>query len=411
MSSTPQSIAQCRSEAAPSRRPFTAKVLLKMLTRVSHGELQLHLPDGTRHTFVGKEAGPQVELSIRDWRAVSHMMKAGDIGIAEAWRDGWLNVSDMTAFLTWCIANQSAIASAFYGGKITALIYRVMHLLRPNTKSGARKNIHAHYDLGNEFYGLWLDPTLTYSSAVFAGNRQQSLADAQTAKYERILSELNIGAGDHILEVGCGWGGFAEYAASSRGCKVTGLTISEAQLAYAKARIERAGLTEQVDLKFCDYRDADGTYDAVVSIEMIEAVGERFWPSYFKTLHDRLKPGGRAMIQGIVIDDAAFEMYRSTSDFIREYIFPGGMLASPERWQREAESAGLTWHGSYAFGPDYAETLRRWRDAFNRESLPIARMGFDARFQQIWRFYLHYCEAGFDTGRTDVLHIHLVKPQ
>jgi cyclopropane-fatty-acyl-phospholipid synthase len=258
---------------------------------------------------------------------------------------------------------------------------------------------------------LWLDESMTYSAALFAGagNQPRTLSQAQTAKYERILAELKVGAHDHILEVGCGWGGFAEYAAKSRGCKVTGITISQAQLKYAQERVQKAGLKDQVELKFCDYRDVAGAYDAVVSIEMIEAVGERFWPSYFKTLHDRLKPGGRAMIQGITIDDGAFEMYRNTSDFIREYIFPGGMLASPERWQREAQAVGLTWEGSFAFGRDYAETLRRWREAFNRESVPIARMGFDAKFQQIWRFYLHYCEAGFDAGRTDVLHIHLSK--
>jgi cyclopropane-fatty-acyl-phospholipid synthase len=414
MSATPESIARATSTCAgapqKAQLPWVAKLLFRMLAKATHGALTVRLPGGATRTFTGSVRGETAELAIRDWRALRLMLRSGDIGIAEAWRDGWIDVNDMTAFLKWCIANQEALASAFYGGRFTALLYRVLHALRPNTRSGARKNIHAHYDLGNDFYRLWLDPSMTYSSALFEGDPTRDLSEAQAAKYDRILREAQVQPGQHILEIGCGWGGLAEYAARTYGCHVTGVTISQAQLDYARVRIANAGLSDRVTLKFCDYRDIQGQYDAVVSIEMIEAVGEKFWPSYFATVYERLKPGGRAVIQGITIDDRAFATYRQTSDFIREYIFPGGMLASPERFQQEAEQAGLNWESAYAFGRDYAETLRRWRAAFERESLAIARMGFDSKFQLIWRFYLHYCEAGFDTARTDVLHMRLARP-
>lgn len=408
MSSTPDSLVS--RSARSNRLPLTVSMLLKMLERTQYGVLTIRFPDGHERCFKGAEPGESAHLHIHDLRAIGLLLRSGDIGVAEAWRDGWLHVDHMTAFLKWCIANQEALAGAFYGGRLTAWLYRIMHALRPNTKAGAKKNIHAHYDLGNAFYGLWLDRSMTYSSADFQGDSAMDLERAQHAKYERILTQAGVTAGDHVLEIGCGWGGFAEYAARTRGCRVTGITISQAQLDYARTRIEAAGVQDKVELRFCDYRDLVGTFDAVISIEMIEAVGERYWQSYFQTIHARLRPGGRAVVQGITIDDAAFAMYRSTSDFIREYIFPGGMLASPERWQSDAERAGLTWTGDYRFGRDYAETLRRWRKSFEEQHHAIEKLGFDARFQTIWRFYLHYCEAGFDAGRTDVIHMHLEKP-
>ena len=281
------------------------------------------------------------------------------------------------------------------------------HLLRPNTRSGSRKNIHAHYDLGNEFYRHWLDGTMTYSSALFDGDNSLSLEAAQDAKYERILQVLDPRPGERILETGCGWGGFAEYVARTRGVAVHGITVSQAQLAHAQARIDRQGLDALVDLSFTDYRDVAGSYDYVVSIEMFEAVGERFWPTYFRSVHDCLKPRGRALIQTITIADDAFAAYRRSSDFIRQYIFPGGMLPCPSRLDELTTAAGLDTKSSLAFGPDYAETLKRWRQSFDAATQQVERMGFDHSFRQIWRFYLCYCEAGFRAGRTDVMQIEL----
>jgi cyclopropane-fatty-acyl-phospholipid synthase len=282
-------------------------------------------------------------------------------------------------------------------------------LLRANTKAQAKKNIFAHYDLSNAFYRLWLDETMTYSSAVFDGNHEQSMASAQNAKYERILHILKPLPGQSILEIGCGWGGFAEYAAKTRGVKVTGITLSEAQLEYAQKRIAAAQLNQLVDLRLIDYRDVQGQFDYVVSIEMFEAVGERYWTTYFKAVHDRLKPDGRALIQSITIAEEVFPRYRETSDFIREYIFPGGMLAPIPRFIADAKKAGLTAGEPYRFGLDYANTLKWWLQRLNAKVDEIKPLGFDEKFLQIWRFYLCYCEAGFRTGRTDVMQLELTR--
>jgi cyclopropane-fatty-acyl-phospholipid synthase len=282
------------------------------------------------------------------------------------------------------------------------MVYRLRHWLRPNTRAGSRKNIHAHYDLGNDFYRLWLDSTMTYSSALFEGDLTRSLADAQSAKYARILRELDAQPGQHILEVGCGWGGFAEHAARA-GCRVTGITISAAQLEYAQRRIAAAGLQDRVELKLQDYRDLDGHFDHVVSIEMFEAVGERYWSGYFGMLRDRLKPGGRAVVQTITIAEAKFERYRKGTDFIQQYIFPGGMLPSPQRFTGEASGCGLAVKHMHPFGQDYAETLRRWHQVFDCVETDVKAQGFDERFMRTWRFYLAYCEAGFRSRATDVV--------
>jgi cyclopropane-fatty-acyl-phospholipid synthase len=405
MSVAPQSLPPITA----GKPPLAARLLLKMLARSERGRLCLTLPDGEERQFSASVDGPSAALAIHDWRSVGRMLKAGDIGIAEAWRDGWISTPDMTQFLLWCIANQAALADAFYGGRIAALYYRIAHALRPNSRRGARRNIHAHYDLGNDFYRLWLDETMTYSSALYA-DEHTPLAAAQNAKYERLLTLLEPRAGAHLLEIGCGWGGFAEYAARTRGLRITGLTLSNAQLAYAQARMQRAGLSAQVDLRLCDYRDVTGSYDGIVSIEMIEAVGERYWPTYFRALHDRLKPGGSAVVQGIVIDEAAFANYRATSDFIREYIFPGGMLATLPRLAALAREAGLFPKPPFTFGAHYARTLREWRAAFDAHEAKIDALGFDERFRQVWRYYFHYCEAGFLSGRTDVAQIQFHRP-
>ena len=389
---------------------YSARILFGVLSRLRKGRLAITTPEGVRRVFAGAEEGPAADLEIRDWKAVGRMVRAADIGVAECWRDGLIATSDMTALLRLCEANEAALESLWYGNPVVAFLYRVAHWLRPNTRAGSRRNIHAHYDLGNDFYALWLDRTMTYSSALFTQGLDGSLEAAQEAKYERMLEALGVEAGHHVLEIGCGWGGFAEYAVRTRGCRWTGITISQAQLAHARERIRAAGLEERVELRFQDYRDLEGQFDRIVSVEMIEAVGERWWPAYFGKIRDCLKPGGRASIQAITIDEAAFEKYRRTSDFIREYIFPGGMLASPERLGKLARAAGLLAHEPFRFGPHYAETLRRWREAVDARERSIKALGFDARFLALWRFYLHYCEVGFDAKRIDVIHLGLERP-
>lgn len=402
----------------PEPRSWAGRALFRMLESLRVGSLALTTPEGHRRTFAGAATGPAADLEIRDWRAVGRMLRAAEIGVAECWRDGLIATRDMTAFLKLCVANEKALEGAFYGNPLVALFFRIAHALRANTRARAQKNIHAHYDLGNDFYSLWLDRTMTYSSAWFpegvataagAGN-DEALARAQEAKYERMLERLGVSRGHHVLEIGCGWGGFAEYAVRTRGCRWTGITISRAQLEHATRRLQEAGVADRAKLVYQDYRDVDDAFDRIVSVEMIEAVGERFWPAYFRQIHDRLRPGGEACVQAITIDEAAFERYRRTSDFIREYIFPGGMLASLERFHAEATRAGLGHREPFRFGAHYAETLRRWRGAIDANEPAIKGLGFDERFLAIWRFYLHYCEAGFDTGRTDVVHLHLTRP-
>jgi cyclopropane-fatty-acyl-phospholipid synthase len=396
--------------ALPAPAPtFAARALFSVLAQARVGRLRITTPDGTSRQFAGADPGPSAELTIHEWQAVANMVRYAEIGVAECWRDGLIATPDMTAFLEWCVANEKALEKVFYGNPVTAVLLRAAHWLRPNTRSGAKKNIHAHYDLGNSFYSLWLDRTMTYSSAVF-GEKAGDLALGQEAKYERLLQVLEVRPEHRVLEIGCGWGGFAEYAARTRGCHVTGITISRAQLDFGHERIRRAGLEGRVDLRFVDYRDVDGRYDRIVSIEMFEAVGERYWPRFFQTVHDRLVPGGRAAIQSITIAPDAFERYRRTSDFIREYIFPGGMLASPERFTQEALGANLHAREPFFFGMDYARTLKRWREMIDARESDVKAHGFDDRFLAIWRFYLCYCEAGFRTKRTDVMQIELARP-
>jgi len=395
--------------AAAPARGLAARTLFGLLSRLQAGRLALTTPDGQCRVFAGREPGPAADLEIRDWGAAARILRGADIGLAECWRDGLVATSDMTALLHLCVANERALGAAFYGNRLVAFLYRLAHLLRPNTRAGSRRNIHAHYDLGNDFYALWLDRTMTYSAALFGGEGA-TLEAAQEAKYERLLAALEVDGSHHVLEIGCGWGGFAEYAARTRGCRVTGITISQAQLDFARARIRAAGLEDRVTLRFQDYRDLEGQFDRIVSIEMFEAVGERWWPAYFRAVHDRLVPGGRAAIQAITIDEAAFERYRRTSDFIREYVFPGGMLASVTRMREEARAAGLAVREPFRFGRHYAETLRRWLARVNARADAIRALGFDDRFLALWRFYLHYCEVGFESGRTDVIHLEVARP-
>jgi len=392
-----------------AKLPAIAKVFYSLMKRLDSGTLSFTSPEGYTTIFRGAHEGVRADLRFADWGVASEAFKSAEIGLAECYRDGRVFTSDLTAFLMLCTENQAALESVFYGKPLVALMFRIKHMLRSNTRSNARKNIHAHYDLSNDFYRLWLDDTMTYSSAVFHGNYATPMAEAQTAKYERILQVLNPAPGATILEIGCGWGGFAEHAARTRNVKVTCITLSRAQLEFAAARITAAGLDQQVELHLIDYRDVRGEFDYIVSIEMFEAVGERFWPTYFKAVHDRLKRGGRAVIQSITIDEAAFPRYRETSDFIREYIFPGGMLAPIPRFIADANAAGLSAGEPFRFGIDYAETLKWWLHRVNEKVADIKLLGFDEKFLQLWRFYLCYCEAGFRTGRTNVMQIELAK--
>src|SRR5450830_310260 len=320
--------------------PPATRLFLRLLNCLAHGHLQLITPHGTTLTFGDLHQPPSAQMHIKDWRACARMLRAGDIGFAESYAAGWIDTPDLSALLRLCLRNQAELERMMFGGKLAELWHRLRHWMRSNTRAGSRKNIHAHYDIGNDFYGLWLDPSWTYSSALFGDDREQSLASAQAGKYQRIIDQLGLRVGDRVLEIGCGWGGFAEHAAL-RGIHVHGVTISPSQLQIAQQRIAGRGLGEFATLELCDYRDLGGSYDAVVSIEMFEAVGERYWPEYFNTVSARLKRGGKALIQSITIAEQYFERYRSSSDFIRQYIFPGGMLPSPERFCDTASKAGL----------------------------------------------------------------------
>jgi cyclopropane-fatty-acyl-phospholipid synthase len=391
-----------RSFLAPSAMPLSARIFLGLLRRIRVGHLVLVTPDGDRCVFGDPLMQPAACLSIHDWRACRAILRAGDIGFAEAYRAHWIDTPDLCAVVRLAIRNEAVIGRTVAGGLVAQCWHNVRHRLRLNTRAGSRRNIHAHYDIGNAFYALWLDPTWTYSSAWFDGDADLSLEAAQHRKYQRIVDTLGLTAGMRVLEIGCGWGGFALHAAR-RGIRVHGVTISSAQRAFAVERVEREGLGGLVEIELRDYRDLRGQYDAVVSIEMFEAVGERFWPMYFRTLRGCLAPGAKALVQSITIDDARFSAYRASSDFIREAIFPGGMLPSPERFVSAARRAGLGACVTLEFGVDYARTLRCWRDAFEARVDAVRALGFDEGFVRTWRLYLAYCEAAFDEGRTDVV--------
>ncbi len=389
-------------QAVKGKIPLTAQLFLRLLAKLNTGHLQLTTPEHECLLFGNAHHGPGASLQIYDWRACGKILRGGDIGFAESYQAGWVDTPDLTALLRLALKNEAVLDRALFGGKITTLWYKLKHWLRPNTRSGSRKNIHAHYDIGNPFYQLWLDTSWTYSSAIFAGNFNLPLHSAQAQKYQRIIDVLQLKAGQRVLEIGCGWGGFAKHAAK-QGILVHGITISPAQLEIAQKRVSNLDLQDQVTLELRDYRDLDQQYDAIVSIEMFEAVGEQFWPGYFKTLSNCLVPGGRAMVQSITIDEARFERYRRGTDFIQQYIFPGGMLPSPERFCQQADKQGLRVIEQYAFGPDYAETRRRWNEAFGKNREQIGALGFDAGFQRIWQMYFAYSEAGFDEGSIDVV--------
>jgi cyclopropane-fatty-acyl-phospholipid synthase len=379
---------------------FVEKRWYEVLSRLRCGRLEFVAPNGEIRICQGPEPGPSARFAIHDWAVLRHIVQRGDIALGEDYIDGAWDTDDIEALIQLFLLNMDALGNLAHGGFFSRIALVLSdRFVRRNSIGGAKRNIEAHYDVGNDFYALWLDQSMTYSSGLFAGSA--SLEAAQSNKYERILDRL-AGCGKSILEIGCGWGGFAEKAVSA-GRAVTGLTISPAQFDFASRRLKGAA-----DIVLEDYRKVRGTFDAIVSIEMFEAVGEQYWPAYFRTLTERLKDGGRAIIQTITVRDELFADYRLRSDFIRHYVFPGGMLPSVKRFREEAEKAGLRIVDQFAFGRDYAKTLREWSDRMTRHAPEIRAMGHDDRFLRNWHYYLAICAAAFQVGRTDVVQVELV---
>ena len=380
-----------------------------MVRTMRRGRLDFVLPDGRRIRAEGKLPGPVAELDIHNDEIFARMIREGHLGFCDAYLDGWWSTPDLMAFMDLIHTDNEEMYDGFPGIGLVRAYERLRFWLQSNSKRQARRNISYHYDLGNDFYRLWLDDTMTYSSALFETG-QESTEKAQTAKYASMVDQMGAKPGDHVLEIGCGWGGFAEYAAKERGLRVTGLTISQEQYNFAVERIEKAGLSDRVTFKMQDYRDERGQYDGVASIEMFEAVGEKYWPTYFNTVRDRLKPGANATLQIILVQDARFKAYQRDPDFIQKYIFPGGMLPSPSVLRAQIERAGMTVARSMEFGESYSQTLRRWHESFNARWDEAAGQGFDDRFRRMWNFYLTSCAAAFRSGICDVTQITITRP-
>jgi cyclopropane-fatty-acyl-phospholipid synthase len=378
--------------------------------KLQNGRMDFHLDDGRVFCVEGPNPGPVAELHIHNPDVFARLIREGDLGFSEAYLEGWWSTPDLQAFMDVVHEDNDDLYYSFRGMAVVRAFERMRHWMNNNSKAQAKKNISRHYDLGNDFYSLWLDDTMTYSSALFKTG-QEDIEKAQEQKYESMVDQMGVHPGDHVLEIGCGWGGFAEYAAGQRGLKVTGLTISQEQYDYAVERMVRAGLSDKVDIKLQDYRDETGVYDGIASIEMFEAVGERYWPVYFDTLRERLKPGRSATLQIITVEDHRFEVYRKGVDFIQKYVFPGGMLPSPSVLTAEVERAGLRVLQSIEFGESYSQTLRRWHETFNARWDEVKTLrGFDDRFRRLWNFYLTSCAAGFHAGSIDVTQITVTKP-
>lgn len=379
---------------------LAADQLFKKLDTLESGKLTIITPDGHTRTFAGKHDGESAKIELKDWRVISNMMQRGDIGFAEDYRAGYWETDNLVGLTTLGLVNQHALDRFIAGSKLSRTASMLSYLLRLNTLKGSRKNIHAHYDLGNDFYKLWLDPSMTYSAAIYK-TPDESLISAQDNKYDRIIDCMNTQRGS-ILEVGCGWGGFADRALRRGDYDIKGITLSEEQHDYARTRL---GNHAQIALE--DYRHQQGKFDRIVSIEMFEAVGEKFWNTYFNKMSSLMTSNGKAVIQTITMDEKYFPRYRTGGDFIRSFIFPGGMLPSPTRFYEEAAKAGLKSENPYFFGQDYARTLEEWLAMFDGKRAEIMALGFDEGFIRLWRFYLAGCIAGFRTGRTNVMQVEL----
>ncbi|TYR30988.1 class I SAM-dependent methyltransferase [Mesorhizobium microcysteis] len=382
--------------------PMRARAMLKVAMEIPHGSLTVTTPEGLVLCVGGSGPGPHAELILHNWNLPGRAFSAATIGVAESYMDGDWESPDVTTLLELFVINEDAGEQVAGGANwLLTTVQRIRHWLNENTRTGSQRNISAHYDLGNTFYKQWLDPSMTYSSALYSTGAND-LESAQVAKYRALAQDAGIGPNDHVLEIGCGWGGFAEFAAREIGCKVTGLTISREQHDFAKARIARAGLSELVDIRMQDYRDETGKYDRIASIEMFEAVGEKYWPVFFGKVKECLKAGGTAGMQIITIKEHAFPRYRARPDFIQRYVFPGGMLPTPTILKSLGAEHGLTFARERIFPQDYARTLAEWRIRFWDSWEKIVPLGFDERFRKLWEFYLHYCEAGFRAEYIDV---------
>ena len=381
-----------------------AKAFIKIISKLRYGRLHLTMPDGNQYQFEGSEQGPDADMTIHSHNAIKRMMADGKMGFCEAFMVAEITSHDPAALVELAVMQNDYVEANLKFSVIKTQLRKLMHYRNNNSKTGSRKNISYHYDLGNSFYDKWLDRSMTYSSAYFE-RETDDLKTAQEAKYRRLAEMVGLKPGDRVLEIGCGWGGFAEFAASHYDVHITGITISQEQYDYAVARIEKAGLSDKVTLKLTDYRDVTEQFDKIVSIEMFEAVGEAYWPTYFSTLSRCLHQGGKAALQVITIDDAIFDDYKREPDFIQQYIFPGGMLPSVPRLDTPLKSAGLKLVEDNGFGLHYARTLKEWRDRFLAAWPEISDTGFDQRFKRMWELYLAYCEGGFRAGSIDVRHM------
>ncbi len=393
-----------------SGSPFDSwilQLLARYLRQLDQGRLTVHF-EGQRQVFEGSDTGPEGEVRLHaPRRLLTRLLRRGDVGFAEGYIDGDWSTPDLAQLLLFLGVNEHSLGRIAQGGTLNRLLLRLGRLRRANTRRGSRRNIAAHYDLGNDFYRLWLDPSMTYSAGVFA-RPAATLADSQQAKYRRILELSGANEGERVLEIGCGWGGFALEAARA-GVAVTGLSLSREQLAFAGDAVRAAGQQERIELRLQDYRDVEGTYDHIVSIEMFEAVGEAYWPTYMQRVRELLRPGGRAVLQVITIDEAAFETYRKRTDFIQQYIFPGGQLPSKRVLREQADTAGLRIEHEEAGGLDYAHTLALWHTNFIERLSEIRALGYDERFIRMWSYYLALCEAGFRCARVDLVRVVLTR--
>ena len=380
------------------------KMLTRVLTHLHTGHLTIQFPSGNVRTFHGTNSAVTsmvADMTIHSWSAISRMLKTNDIGLGESYMDGSWSTQDLSSLLNLLCANLQALEKVLNDSKIWQIIHKFLHIFNRNSRKGSRRNISYHYDLGNDFYELWLDETMTYSSA-FRKNGDMTLANAQIEKYRQLAVHLGLKEGDKVLEIGCGWGGFAEFAVTEYGCDVTGLTLSVEQKQFAEKRMEQKGLSDNARFLLKDYRDMEGQFDHIVSIEMLEAVGQEYWPTYFAIMSKVLKKGGRAVIQSITIDHAAYHSYANQPDFIQRYIFPGGMLPSLPMLERPLADAGLHLVSESGYASHYARTLDQWRQRFNAAWPQFGEQQFDNRFKRMWDLYLAYCEGGFRAGMIDV---------
>jgi cyclopropane-fatty-acyl-phospholipid synthase len=368
------------------------------MDEIEYGQMVIETPRGLKHQFKGNKEGLNVFIKVNDWKFCEKLFLAGDIGLGESYIKGYWECDNINDLIHFGIQNKHSLERVIKGSILKILFYRVKHLFNRNTKSGSERNIHAHYDLGNSFYKLWLDPSMTYSSALFEDG--MTLQEAQINKYKSIFDKLHIKSGQEILEVGCGWGGFMEYAAS-RGVKVTGVTISREQFDYATQRLEGY---PQTKVLYCDYRDIQGKFDHIVSIEMFEALGREYWSTYFKKLASLLKLDGKIVIQSITMNNDDFKSYAKGTDFIQQYIFPGGLLAGPSEFRKVAKKCHLLVESEFSFGLDYAKTLDIWNQSFESVLEKVKELGFDKEFIRTWHFYLKYCQGGFEAGKIGVSH-------